>query len=65
MQKCFKMGELKGNSYANDDNDRLNNFRRDGKALGIAPEANLLTHCGKHWAAINYFVRVGCPKESD
>lgn len=62
--QCDSMGAVKGNNYANDDNDRLNNFRRDGKALGIAPEANLLTHAGKHWAAVNYYVRLGCPAES-
>lgn len=64
IKQCFEMGEKKGLSYANDDDNRLNNFYRDGKALGIVPEANLLVHAGKHWAAINYYVRQGCPKDS-
>lgn len=64
-QQRITLGRVKGDEYANSSDDRLNNFKRDGNALGIAPEANLLTHAGKHWASINHYVKIGCPRDDD
>jgi len=49
--------DKKGKEYANSDTDVLNNFKRDGGTAGIVPEANLITHAGKHWSSINNYIK--------
>lgn len=53
----LSMGERKGREYANSEDDRLANFKKVGKELGIPPEAVLIVYSTKHWLSINAFVR--------
>lgn len=46
----------KGGEYAGDD-DRLANFRRNGAALGLPMETVWAVYAGKHWDAIQQFIK--------
>lgn len=59
------MSIRKGNEYANDNDDRLMNFKRVGKNLGQEPETILMVYATKHFDAISHYVKVGCPKDDD
>lgn len=51
-----KLGELKGGEYAGD-TDRLANFRRNGENLGLPMATVWAVYAGKHWDAINQFIK--------
>ena len=51
-----KLAELKGGEYAGD-SDRLANFRRNGEALGLSMETVWAVYAGKHWDAIQQWVK--------
>jgi hypothetical protein len=51
-----KLAELKGGEYAGD-SDRLANFRRNGEALGLPMETVWAVYAGKHWDAIQQWVK--------
>ena len=51
-----KLGELKGGEYAGDI-DRLANFRRNGENLGLSMATVWAVYAGKHWDAINQFIK--------
>jgi len=51
-----KLGELKGGEYAGD-TDRLANFRRNGDNLGLPMATVWAVYAGKHWDAINQFIK--------
>lgn len=55
-----EMSQVKGDEYAND-NDRLMNFKRNAKALGVTPEMILMVYAEKHFSAIQNYVKRGCP----
>lgn len=46
----------KGGEYSGDD-DRLLNFRRNGAALGLPMETVWAVYAGKHWDAIQQFIK--------
>ena len=56
VQNITKLATLKGGEYAGD-NDRLANFRRNGAALGLPMETVWAVYAGKHWDAIQQFIR--------
>jgi hypothetical protein len=56
FRQVEKLGRLKGGEYAGDQ-DRLANFRRNGKALGLPMEAVWHTYAAKHWDAITQSIR--------
>ena len=51
-----ELSAKKGGEYAGDD-DRLANFRRNGAALGLPMETVWAVYAGKHWDAIQQFIR--------
>lgn len=51
-----KLSTLKGGEYAGDV-DRLANFRRNAGALGLSMEQVWAVYAGKHWDAIQQFVK--------
>lgn len=50
------LSSTKGSEYAGD-NDRLANFRRNGRALGLPMETVWAVYAGKHWDAIQQYVK--------
>lgn len=56
MGEMQKLAELKGGEYAGD-SDRLANFRRNGEALGLPMETVWAVYAGKHWDAIQQWVK--------
>lgn len=53
---CRALGVNKGGEYAGDD-DRLDNFRRNGDRLGLPMETVWAVYAGKHWDAIQQFIK--------
>jgi hypothetical protein len=51
-----KLGHLKGGEYSGDV-DRLENFRRNGEALGLPMEAIWHTYTAKHWDAVTQHIK--------
>lgn len=51
-----KLAELKGGEYSGD-TDRLLNFRRNGASLGLPMETVWAVYAGKHWDAIQQFIK--------
>lgn len=51
-----KLSKLKGGEYAGD-SDRLANFRRNATALGLNLEDIWAVYAGKHWDAIQQYVK--------
>lgn len=51
-----KLGTLKGGEYAGD-TDRLANFRRNGENLGLPMSTVWAVYAGKHWDAINQYIK--------
>lgn len=60
-----KMGEEKGESYANSDTDRLKNFRALSEELGTSMEQQLATYLLKHIRAINHWIKMGSVPDGD
>ncbi len=56
VEELQKLGKLKGGEYAGDF-DRLANFRRNGENLGLPMESVWAVYAGKHWDAINQFIK--------
>lgn len=50
------LAEAKGGEYAGD-TDRLANFRRNASVLGLLPEQVWAVYAGKHWDAIQQWIR--------
>ena len=48
---CEQLLVTKGGEYAGD-NNRLENFVRNAKAIGVEPEIVLFVYAAKHWDAI-------------
>ena len=57
-----EMSRKKGDEYAHED-DRLDNFKRNARALGISPELVLMVYAEKHFGSIQSYVKKGCPYE--
>lgn len=51
-----KLAEQKGGEYAGD-TDRLANFRRNGAALGLEMEQIWAVYAGKHWDAVQQYIK--------
>lgn len=51
-----KLGALKGGEYSGDQ-DRLMNFRRNGRDVGLPMETVWRVYAGKHWDAITQYVK--------
>ncbi len=51
-----KLGSLKGGEYAHGD-DRLDNFRRNGVAMGLGMETIWGVYAAKHWDAVTTYIR--------
>jgi hypothetical protein len=51
-----KLATLKGGEYSGDE-DRLNNFRRNGLDLGLPMETIWRIYAAKHWDAIGQYVK--------
>lgn len=51
-----ELSALKGGEYAGDE-DRLANFRRNGKALGVPMELIWAVYCNKHLDAIMQYIK--------
>lgn len=51
-----KLAQMKGGEYSGDD-DRLLNFRRNGANLGLPMETVWAVYAGKHWDAIQQFIK--------
>ena len=65
IDQIKQLSTLKGGEYAGDE-DRLANFRRNAIALGLPMETVWAVYAGKHWDAIQQFVkdqRVGKDRE--
>ena len=58
VSHSYKLMVEKGAEYAHG-RDRLDNFRRNGAALGMSKEAVLMIYAGKHWDALQSYVRAG------
>lgn len=56
VAKIRELSSKKGGEYAGDE-DRLANFRRHGKALGLPMETVWAVYAGKHWDAIQQYIR--------
>lgn len=54
MAKCKQLLVLKGGEYSGKD-DRLENFKRAGRSLGLDPIVILMVYAGKHWDAISQY----------
>lgn len=55
FREMAKLGTLKGGEYAHGD-DRLDNFRRNGEALGLPMEVIWAVYAAKHWDAVTQYV---------
>jgi hypothetical protein len=58
VDKEFQIGVTKGKEYAQGD-DRLDNFKRFAKEIGITPEQVLWVYLKKHLDSIAYYVKYG------
>ena len=56
VENVMKLSKLKGGEYSGDQ-DRLANFRRNALALGLSMEHVWAVFAGKHWDAIQQFVK--------
>lgn len=56
VSEIKKLGTLKGGEYAGD-TDRLANFRRNGRNLGLNMETVWAVYAGKHWDALQQFIQ--------
>lgn len=56
VEKIINLGVVKGGEYAGDE-DRLANFRRNGKNLDLPMEVVWAVYAGKHWDAIQQYVK--------
>lgn len=56
VEEILRLSKLKGGEYAGDV-DRLANFRRNGAALGLSMETIWAVYAGKHWDAIQQYVK--------
>lgn len=56
VEQIYKLSKLKGGEYAGDV-DRLANFRRNAEALGLNMETIWAVYTGKHWDAIQQYVK--------
>lgn len=56
MIQMQELSAKKGGEYSGDD-DRLANFRRNGAALGLPMETVWAVYAGKHWDAIQQFIK--------
>lgn len=56
FEKVRELGRLKGGEYSGDD-DRLANFRRNAKDLGLPYEAIWRVYAAKHWDAVGQYIR--------
>jgi len=56
VEQIETLSRLKGGEYAGD-TDRLANFRRNAAALGLNLEDVWAVYAGKHWDAIQQYVR--------
>lgn len=56
VKKIQELSTLKGGEYAGDI-DRLANFRRNGLALGLPMETVWAVYAGKHWDAIQQWIK--------
>lgn len=56
VQEMQKLAQLKGGEYAGDV-DRLANFRRNGENLGLPMSTVWAVYAGKHWDAINQYIK--------
>lgn len=55
-EQIKSLAQKKGGEYSGDD-DRLANFRRNGAALGLPMETVWAVYAGKHWDAIQQFIK--------
>ena len=51
LTTVLKLGKVKGSEYSGDD-DRLLNFRRNGRKLRVPAELVLMVYAGKHWDSL-------------
>ena len=51
-----RLSKLKGGEYAAED-DRLDNFRRNGEALNLTKEQVWGVYAAKHWDALNTYIK--------
>lgn len=56
MKVVTELNRLKGGEYAGDD-DALANFRRNALALGITMETCWAVYAGKHWDALQQWIK--------
>ena len=56
IKSIIDLSKSKGGEYAGDE-DRLANFTRNAKALGLKPEQVWAVYAGKHWDAIQQYVQ--------
>jgi hypothetical protein len=56
MKVVTELNHLKGGEYAGDD-DALANFRRNALALGITMETCWAVYAGKHWDALQQWIK--------
>jgi hypothetical protein len=56
VTKLQELARLKGGEYA-PGKDRLANFKEQGAALGLPPEAIWAVYAGKHWDSIRTYTR--------
>lgn len=56
IEQINSLSKLKGGEYAGDQ-DRLANFRRNAAALGLNMETVWAVYAGKHWDAIQQYVK--------
>lgn len=55
VAEIHRLSTVKGGEYAGDI-DRLENFRRNARDIGVSPELIWRVYCGKHWDAITQYV---------
>lgn len=56
IDKIKSLAKNKGGEYSGD-SDRLANFRRNAEALGLCPEVVWAVYAGKHWDALQTYVK--------
>ena len=56
QQRIESLSTVKGGEYAHG-NDRLDNFRRNAKNLGLPAEAVWAVYAAKHWDALNTYIK--------
>lgn len=56
VAQIHSLAKLKGGEYSGDE-DRLANFRRNAEALGLSMEHVWAVYAGKHWDAIQQYVK--------